>query len=223
MFLEDEYNLYKKIGVISKNAMHMRFSYYPINLIIKKEQGFVTSNNILLGNSATPTNNHIEAFEMLKKFKLDNINVITPLSYGKTYYFKDILEYGFKYLGKSFQPLKEFIPLDKYRNLMSTCGIVIMNHYRPQGVGNVMAALHMGAKVYLSKRNPLYNYLKRIECYVYSVEDDLHISNQQALQLLNSEQMEHNRKILNNELSFKRIVTELRGTLKDLVNESSIQ
>ena len=42
--------------------------------------------NILLGNSASDTNNHLDAFEALRKLDLDGRKIITPLSYGNANY-----------------------------------------------------------------------------------------------------------------------------------------
>ena len=38
--------------------------------------------NILIGNSATETNNHIEVLDLLSKFKNEDIKIYVPLSYG---------------------------------------------------------------------------------------------------------------------------------------------
>lgn len=218
MFIKEEYILYKRLGIVSKNTKYLRFSYNPVNVIIKDYGGPVKSNNILLGNSATPTNNHLEAFDILNEFDLKEKKIITPLSYGNSYYTDDILKLGSQIFGTSFHPLTLFLPLDEYQNLMRTCGIVIMNHYRPQAVGNVLTAMHMGAKVYLSERNNLFHYLKRIGCYIFCIESDLKVSNKMALQLLSGEEMNYNKKILNEELSIDRITGELQEKLKNIVN-----
>ncbi len=36
-----------------------------------------------MGNSANPTNNHIEVLNKLLKFKDEDIEIIAPLSYGE--------------------------------------------------------------------------------------------------------------------------------------------
>jgi len=211
MFIKEEYVLYKKLDIIKNEIPCLSFSYFPVNLIIT--QDYVTSNNILMGNSATPTNNHIEVFYHLKKCNLNGSKIITPLSYGRPYYLEYVKELGYKIFENDFNPLEYFMPLDEYQKLMKKCGIVIMNHYRPQGVGNVLTALHLGAKVYLSKRNNLYHFLKRIGCYIYSIEDDLLPSNDYAFKLLDNEQMRFNRKIINEELNLEKIILELRNNL----------
>ena len=43
------------------------------------------SNNILIGNSADPSNNHIDIFEKIKNFNFKNKKIIVPLSYPENY------------------------------------------------------------------------------------------------------------------------------------------
>ena len=109
----------------------------------------------------------MEAIEILKKLDLKNNNIVTPLSYGNKEYANQIEEIGKQEIGKRFMPLTEFLPLNEYQKILQSCGIVIMNHYRQQAVGNVLNALYLGAKVYLSNNNTLYHYLRRIGCHVF--------------------------------------------------------
>ena len=49
---------------------------------------------IQIGNSADPTNNHIEIFHKLLPYKDENIQIIVPLSYGDIEYREHILKIG---------------------------------------------------------------------------------------------------------------------------------
>ncbi len=216
-FSIEEYQLHKELSILKKRAKPLIFTYYPIGVVIKDNQSFVNDTNILLGNSAAITNNHLGALDVLKKMNLKNKKVITPLSYGKEKYAEEITKIGFKELGRNFEPLAEFLPLDEYQKILHSCGIMVMNHYRQQAAGNLFTALYMGAKVYLSKKNILYGYFKRIGCFVYCIEEDLLPENTEALQLLSPEQMTHNREILKKEISLERIVGELRKTLGPII------
>jgi dTDP-N-acetylfucosamine:lipid II N-acetylfucosaminyltransferase len=46
----------------------------------------LTGKDILVGNSATPTNNHVEVFKLLSDLDLRGHKVIAPLSYGDERY-----------------------------------------------------------------------------------------------------------------------------------------
>lgn len=105
--------------------------------------------NIQLGNSADPSNNHLEVLEKLKKFHDQNIRIYVPLSYGDLEYAEKIISYGLENFGERFYPITEFMPFDKYLNLLAEIDIAIFNHRRQQGMGNTTTLLGLGKKVYL--------------------------------------------------------------------------
>lgn len=134
--------------------------------------GLVTGgSNILVGNSASPTNNHIDVFHMLAKHDLGSRKVIVPLSYGDPAYRKKLMALGKKVLGESFVPLVDFLSFDKYRALVASCNIVIMNHYRQQALGNIGAALYQGGHLYLDTVNPVYKFFKEKGAYVRTIQE----------------------------------------------------
>lgn len=125
------------------------------------DMGTSIGKNILAGNSATATNNHIELFEAIRDHvDLTNHKVIVPLSYGDAYYHSKIMEHGERLLGDAFSPLTTFMPKEQYLETIRSCGFVMMNHLRQQALGNICIAMLMGAKVYLHKENPLTGWLE---------------------------------------------------------------
>ncbi len=214
---EEEFNFYVKLGIISQTLEQIRFTYYPLDMVLNKNDPFVNGNNILLGNSASYTNNHLEIFEILEKFDLINYKIIAPLSYGNLEYAKKIIDLGKEKFCDRFYPLTQFIPLQEYQKVLQGCSIVIMNHHRQQAIGNVMNAVYIGAKVFLSEKNTLFHYLKRIGCHIFSVEHDLIVENKEVFNLLTFQQMSDNRAIVSSELSLDNLVTELRDKLSPLL------
>ena len=105
--------------------------------------------------------------------------------------------------------------LDEYNKMLSTCSVAIMNHYRQQAVGNIIALVYSGAKVYLSSQNTVYHFLKRIGCNVYSVENDLITSNINALEPLSKEESTQNKEILYRFLNTEKLIEDLR---KDILS-----
>lgn len=218
ILFKEEYELYQKMEIIHPESTQLKFTYYPIDIVINKNTGYVKSDNILIGNSASFTNNHLEAFEKLESFDLGSRKLITPLSYGNKEYANQIIEIGRKKFGGNINALTDFLPISDYQEILQSCGIVIMNHYRQQAVGNVLNAIYLGAKIFLSNKNTLYYYLKRIGCYVYCIEEVLEPKNKTALKLLSIDQMKKNREILNEELSIDKVVNELRQKFKPILN-----
>lgn len=134
-------------------------SFMPLNYY-SVESSFVggeeiVGDGILLGNSATPENNHVEAMEWLRDQYLGSRRVVVPLSYGDKIYAKKIVELGNKWLGKNFFPLLDYYSIEQYNKITAECSVVFMNHVRQQGMGNIAASLYRGAKVILRPENPI--------------------------------------------------------------------
>lgn len=117
--------------------------------------------NILVGNSATATNNHLELFEYLRdRVDLAGRQLIVPLSYGDGAYREAISQAGRSLFGDQFVPLVEFMPRERYIALLGSCGHVMMNHVRQQAFGNLVISGLLGAKLHVNARCPLYPWLR---------------------------------------------------------------
>jgi dTDP-N-acetylfucosamine:lipid II N-acetylfucosaminyltransferase len=124
--------------------------------------------NILVGNSATLTNNHLEIFEQLASLDTSGRKIVVPLGYGNPEYRDEILTRGSKLFGSSFMPLVDFLPLEEYLSIVASCNIVIMNHKRQQGMGNTEAALYQGAHVFLDEASPLLNFFRSRGAFIHT-------------------------------------------------------
>lgn len=123
--------------------------------------------NLLLGNSAYPSNNHQEILERLLPFRDQNIAIYTPLSYGKEDYAAKVIETGHKLFGEKFKPLTEFMPFEQYLALLSRIDIAIFNHNRQQGMGNLINLLGLGKKVYLRSDVTPWKLFERLGIQIY--------------------------------------------------------
>ncbi|MBN1181562.1 MAG: TDP-N-acetylfucosamine:lipid II N-acetylfucosaminyltransferase [Bacteroidales bacterium] len=213
-FHEEEFELFKGKQLISPHCQFIPFNYYPLEYITKGyEQSFVNGNNILLGNSATPTNNHLEAFRKLEEFNLGDRRIIVPLSYGNRFYADHIQSKGIEFFNGNLKALRDFLPLYEYTSVIQSCGIVIMNHYRQQGMGNINLMLWLGSKVYLNESNTYYQYLKRIGIRVFSIEKELVKQNIHALSNLSDPEILENRNILKKVLDEEITIDRLKDSL----------
>lgn len=120
----------------------------------------VTGADILIGNSATLTNNHFEVLDLLARIGVADRRVVAPLSYGDRAYADAVAERGAESLRGDFVPIREFMPLEEYRGMVADCSVVVMGHRRQQGIGNVAGALWSGAHVFLDERNTLTSFLR---------------------------------------------------------------
>ncbi len=206
----EEFVYFKSLGVIKESANFIPFSYYPLEYLIADENLRINGNDILLGNSASFTNNHLEAIEILSGIELGDRQINIPLSYGKDdYYINEVISYANELIPDNIKILKDFLPIDQYIKLISRCSIVIMNHYRQQALGNILISLYLGAKVFINN-TVVYNYLKRIGCCVYLIEKDLKKTGFAAIEPIGINDVENNRNILKKEVSTNKIVNNLR-------------
>lgn len=130
--------------------------------------------NILLGNSATATNNHLEAFEALRKLDLDGRLILAPLSYGDREYADAVCREGARMFGDRFVPIRDYLAMDEYYERLRTCGTVVMNHIRQQAGTTIATALYKGAKVFLRNENPVMPYYRKMGITLFSIQADLH-------------------------------------------------
>ncbi|MCQ4240362.1 TDP-N-acetylfucosamine:lipid II N-acetylfucosaminyltransferase [Stutzerimonas stutzeri] len=105
--------------------------------------------NILVGNSADAGNNHEEALAKLLPFRDKDISIYVPLSYGDQVYAQQVIGFGKEWFGDKFKPLTEFIPFQKYLELLGSIDIAIFNHKRQQAMGNTIVLVGLGKTVYL--------------------------------------------------------------------------
>lgn len=159
-------------GVLSNSADTFHFSYYPLEQIIPDDTLRVSGGNILLGNSASFTNNHLEIMDYLKEMGIKEKGIVVPLGYGYSRYAKKVEKEGRSLFGNRFRVENRYLPYEEYNKLIAECEIVIMNHLRSQALGTTLAALYLGARVFLNETD-LYRYFKSIDCKVFSIQDEL--------------------------------------------------
>jgi len=141
------------------------------NLIKGFEGEVVTGNAILVGNSATYTGNHAEAFDLLHKLGVNDREVVAPLSYGDPQLAKELTSLGQEYFSDNFEPLMDFMPVQEYVAIIKKCGYVIMNHVRQQAVGDIVIMLYLGARVFVRQENPVYGFFKNSGVVISTVQE----------------------------------------------------
>lgn len=114
---------------------------------------------IQIGNSADPSNNHFEIIDLLSKFKDEKIKIYAVLSYGDKIYGQKVNEYGKKIFGNKFIGIFEFMSRDKYWGYLKDIDILVFNHQRQQGLGNIMMLSYFEKKIYLRDDISSWNHL----------------------------------------------------------------
>ena len=181
---------------------------YPSNLykeyyIKPKEHSTI---NIQLGNSADPTNNHIDVLKQLTKYKEENIQIFAPISYGNKEYAKEVILYGNDIFGDKFIPLTDFMPFEKYLEFLGTIDIAIFAHKRQQAMGNIISLLGMGKKVYMRSDITPWQLFDRIDVKVFDLNDI-------SLDLIDSKIMNENMSKIKSYFSKENYLKQLQSLL----------
>lgn len=116
--------------------------------------------SIQIGNSADPTNNHIEILEKLAKFKDETLKIFAPLSYGNLENASKVKAAGELMFGNKFVALTEYMTPEKYSEYMADIDILIFNHKRQQGLGNIYPMVFTGKKVFIRDDTSTWTYFK---------------------------------------------------------------
>ncbi|MEQ9467087.1 MAG: TDP-N-acetylfucosamine:lipid II N-acetylfucosaminyltransferase [Ekhidna sp.] len=214
-FLKEDYKLLKAHYDFKMDWVDARFISLE-QLIGSLEPVNPEGNNILLGNSCTMENNHVDAFEAINQLELiAGQQVICPLSYGKDMgsYRDLVIEEGNQKLGQSFSPLMELMSINEYTKVLRSCSYAIMFHNRQQAFNNILALVYLGVKVYLKPSNTIYTYLRRIGCEVCSTEE---LRATKELKPLNEDEILRNREALRKEFSQKMIRKSANSLLEKL-------
>lgn len=127
--------------------------------------------NILVGNSADPSNNHLDVFDKLEAFKDKDIKIYAPLSYGNPDYAKRIIEQGKLRFGDKFEALTEHIPFNEYLEFLGKIDVAIFNHKRQQAMGNIRTLLGLGKKVYMRNDITSFESLKEDGIKVFTLDE----------------------------------------------------
>lgn len=153
--------------------------------------------NILLGNSASPTNNHSDALIKLGAEKSKIKKIYCPLSYnGSKKYISKVVSQGKKIFGNNFIPILDFMSMEDYYKLLSEIDIGLFNYKRQEGLGNIYSLMLKGKTIYLNSTTATYKFFKRSKIVVFDFMEN------------NFELKIHDQKIINdNSLILKDLIS----------------
>lgn len=191
-------------------GIHHECFMYPSNLYkeynVKPKEN--TTINIQLGNSADPSNNHLDVLEKLKVYKDENIKIFTPLSYGDKEYAQSVISKGKELFAEKFVALTDFMAFDKYLEFLADIDIAIFAHKRQQAMGNIITLLGLGKKVYMRSDITPWEKFIELKIKIYDTNERVLLSN------VGSETIE-NKNIIKSEFSKKKLLIQLNNILED--------
>ena len=168
-YIEGDYKLAKQWygaeGQYQECLMYTSNVYKEYDVPEKQHPGV----NIMVGNSADPTNNHFEVFDKLEVFKEQEIHIYVPLTYGNHAYAQEVIAEGKKRFGEKFKPLQEHMPFSEYLEFLGSIDIAIFNHNRQQAMGNAITLLGLGKKVFLRSDVSQWDFFNGIGIKVFDI------------------------------------------------------
>lgn len=173
--------------------------------------------NIIIGNSANITGNHLDVLKTISSVPLDkDAKIIIPLSYGgPVSYINKVEEYAEKIAPGQVISLKKYLPLNEYLELISNCKVAVFAHERQQATDNIFMQLIYGARVYMSETSMAYAYLKSIGLKVYSLQSDLNLFNDE----MDEEDILTNRRILSEQYSSSKLINRVQVIYSKLIDD----
>lgn len=147
------------------HASHLDTFMYPSNLapLQVPPAGAHAGTRVLVGNSATESNCHLDAFARIANHADPSLQVHCPLTYGDRKYRELVMLNGRSLFGDRFYPITEMMPLPAYLDFLASMDIAVMHHNRQQGMGNLISLLAMGKKVYLRPEQAHAQFFNRME------------------------------------------------------------
>ncbi len=170
-YVKGDYELVKKW--YGGNGKYHECFAYPSNLyqpytLPKRQDGDI---NILVGNSADPSNNHKEIFEKLLPYKDKDIKIYCPLSYGNPSHAEEMVKLGKELFGEKYVALIDLMTFDKYLELLGQIDIAVFAHRRQQAMGNTISLLGLGKKVFMRSDVSSWQVFQDIDVKVFDIEN----------------------------------------------------
>ena len=206
-YIKGDYELAKKwYGANGKyhNCFMYQSNLYKDYAVPPKQSD---TKNILVGNSADPTNNHEEVLERLRPYKDQDIKIYCPLSYGPSNHANQIAKLGKEMFGDKFIPLMDFIPFEKYLELLGQIDIAVFAHKRQQGMGNTISLLGFGKKVYMRSDVTPWKLFSVLGMSVFDVE-------QLDISPITKRDAESNREIIAEYFSSSQLVDQWKNIIR---------
>ena len=218
-FVTNLYDILRDLGVTQ--LKYIKFGYYSIEDTVGNQlfDKYAEGEDVFLGNSATFSNNHLDALHSLKDIPLGNRRLVVPLSYGNQEVVKKVTSQGRKLFGDAFVPLLDYLSREEYNQWLLSCKFVIMNFLRSQGRGNVLSALWLGAKVFLQEEFSYFQEFRNMGIKVFSMKE-FDNPGEDVFSPLTPDEMKSNRDILWTYFNRKEMVKHTRNLVKELYTQN---
>jgi len=210
----------KLVEIYDSKANYIKAKYpspIDVNLIKRlplKKQDSDRCTTIMVGNSADASNEHIEALEILQKYKNENIKIVLILSYGGTEeYIKKVQEKGKNIFGDKCKVILDYMNFQEYLGFINSIDICLFNHKRQQGLGNQMVLFALHKKVYVNSMTTPFRYYSDLGMDIYKTESIATIAFKEFIGQ-SKEKVLLNRTLILEDISEETVKQEWRNVFK---------
>lgn len=174
---------------------------------------FTKGHDIMVGNSASYSNNHLYILNYIKDIKIEeDSHIIIPLSYGGSIKYVNEVETVYrKHFGQAIETLKEYMPLHDYNRVFLRLKVIYLSAWRQESQGTAIMAFYMGIKVFMSIKSPLYKWFVDLNFIVFAIEKAKVSELNSGLSL---EEKKHNRNIVLSRYSDQIFEQTLKSNFK---------
>lgn len=215
-YIREDYELFKK-KYPDTNCKFFDAAFFNLDQYVGEGfmDGKADGKNILLGNSNSPESNHLDVIQFLKDVRLeDETKVYIPLSYGDNNAYKqEVIKSAEQVWGLRSFPLLGFMPRQAYIEILLSCGVGIFYHHRQQAMGNIIAMLWLGARIYMAEVNPAFQFFRRLGIHVFDLHSDFQVY---GLSALTESQITTNRAILTERFSAEKVEQDYGHLIRNI-------
>lgn len=210
---KDEYN---QLNHLFHNQLPP-FILFSVSNRVKKSQELKNNTKIIIGNSGSLFNNHIDAIKYIAQSS-NKYAMSLPINYGATDAYKNYLKGLARSKHMTIEFLEEKMEYKDYIEFINEHSTAVYSSYRQMGLGNIVIAIQCNLKIYLSEKNPTYPWLKGLGLHIFSLENDLLHDLERGELRLTSEQIQHNQKVYQEFSSLENDIKYFQ-TLQKLVSK----
>lgn len=215
-----DYSLIKKYSPkVESLPKHIYSIAYPMEKMLGDLYGkpFVKnlSHHVIIGNSASRTNNHLYVLKCLRGIDTKESSISLLMSYGGSddTYKEDVFSKYRSTFGDSVSFITDYMPLSDFNRMLTTATHFVYGNWRQEAVGNILTAFYLGGKVYLSNLNPLLQDFRSKGFCVFCLEE----ADDNFFSPMTIEEKEHNRHLIDDLYNVKRCGSLLKDGLMPIL------
>lgn len=188
---------------------------YSLTEVLGELKGidFFDGKDILVGNSASLSNNHLYILKFFGQSLIPNgSDLILPLSYGGSKsYINDVISAYSSTFNNKIVIYRDYMPLHEYNKTFTRLRAMILSAWRQESQGTAIMGFYLGIKVFMSEKSPLYRWFLDCGFIVFSIEN---ATKEQFSKSLTYEEKVHNRNIVLQRYNEESFVTTLKTNIK---------